>query len=125
MSICIKAVSLSLTMKTSTYITEIDTCPVLLGIFIRGNKEGYIAVADPEGAQPAREPPPPVQGVQTKKTTIFRPKFGLECVIWGLRQHISASCGVYKFLQKSAHNPPPPPRLDPPLYRKTFMYNIQ
>ena len=25
------------------------------------------------------------EGVKNKKTTIFRPKYGLECVIWGLR----------------------------------------
>ena len=67
-----------------------------------------------------RDPPPPVQGSKNKNTTRFRPKYGLECLIWGFRfqifsegacprnplENISVSCGVYKFLQKSASPPP-------------------
>ena len=65
-----------------------------------------------------------VQGPKKQKLpTKFRPKYGLECVIWGLKfpkfsggacprtslEHKSASCVMYKFLQKS---PPPPPFLN-------------
>ena len=35
-----------------------------------------------------RPPPPPVQGPKIKKTAIFRSKYGLKCVIWGLTFHL-------------------------------------
>ena len=37
-------------------------------------------VADPEEGA-ASAPPPPAQGPKNKETTIFRPKYCLECVI--------------------------------------------
>ena len=48
-----------------------------------GLPQGSDSVADPEGARSRRasSPPPPVQAPQNKKTAIFRPKYGIECVI--------------------------------------------
>ena len=46
----------------------------------------HCSVADPEGGGgDRRAPPPPRSGFQKQKTAIFRPKYGLESVILGLR----------------------------------------
>ena len=65
------------------------------------------------GAQPACAPPPPFRVPKTKKMTTFRPKYGIEWVIWGPNcqnfpgehapgplEHKSASSDLYNFLKK-------------------------
>ena len=89
-----------------------------------------------KGAQPVR-PPPPVQGPKTNKINYIsdeiwsrmrylRPHISIfsgEACLRTPLEHISVSCGVYKFLQKSA---PPPPSvcqfLYPPLPTMSCTY---